>query len=312
MNPKQNLDSNCKREFVLILPQKQTVSPGPIPARTGIGLRAQHYQDILQTLPDVGWMEVHSENYFGEGGKPLYYLEKISEHYPISLHGVGMSIGSTDKINYSHLHKLKALISRFQPFLISEHLSWGSFKGRYFNDLFPMPYTDEALLHMVNQVNLVQDYLNRQILIENVSSYLEFECSSIPEWEFISELAQRTGCGILLDINNIFVNACNHEIDARQFIDAIPVKHVKEMHLAGHTRKQFDDGTTILIDTHNKPVISEVWALYESATHRFRDVPTLIEWDTDLPALSVLLAEADKADQIQLATQNTDRHEYIA
>lgn len=296
----------------MIPPLQQAVQSKPIPVRAGIGLRADHYQDILDTLPDIGWLEVHSENYFGDGGRPLYYLEKVAQHYPLSLHGVGMSIGSTDKLNINHLEKLKKLIDRFQPGLVSEHLSWGSFQGKYFNDLFPMPYTSEALKHMVNQVNYVQNYLGRQILIENVSSYLEFECSSIPEWDFITELADKTGCGILLDVNNIYVSACNHGIDANQFINSIPTTHVKEIHLAGHTKKHFDDGTVILIDTHNDRIIDQVWNLYQSAIGRFSNTPTLIEWDTDLPPLAVLLEEAHKADNIYQSAHSDAQHEHIA
>ena len=283
----------------------------PIPARAGIGLRAEHYHKVLERRPDLGWFEVHSENYFGKGGRPLHYLEKISEHYPLSLHGVGLSIGSTDELNTTHLDKLKKLISRFEPGLVSEHLSWGSFQGRHFNDLFPMPYTSEALQHMSNQVSRVQDYLGRQILIENVSSYLQFDCSTIPEWEFITELANQSGCGILLDVNNIYVNSKNHAFDPDSFIKAIPIEHVQEIHLAGHTVKQIDD-SEILIDTHNKCVTDDVWSLYETATRRFKQVPVLIEWDTDIPALDILLDEANKADSILQSNIYDEKHEYTA
>jgi len=269
----------------------------PIPARAGVGLRADHYVDVLNEHPDLGWFEVHSENYFGDGGRPLYYLEKIAEQYPISFHGVGLSIGTTDVLDTQHLKKLKNLIQRFQPGLVSEHLSWGSVGGRHFNDLFPMPYTDEALNHMVERVSRVQEFLGRQILIENVSSYLQFESSTIPEWEFISALAHQTGCGILFDVNNIYVNARNHKFDPGDFINAMPVEYVKEIHLAGHTVKQLEDGE-ILIDTHNKRVTDDVWSLYEDTIRRFGEVPVLIEWDTDIPALSVLMDEASKAEQI--------------
>jgi len=282
----------------------------PIPARAGIGLRAQHYIDVLSTLPDIGWFEVHSENYFGDGGKPLYCLDAIAQHYPISLHGVGLSIGSTDTLNQTHLDKLKNLIHRFEPGLVSEHLSWGSLQGRYLNDLLPMPYTQEALKHMVSRVLQVQDYLQRQILIENVSSYLEFNSSTITEWEFITELANQSGCGILLDINNIYVNAKNHGFDPNKFINAIPATLVKEIHLAGHTIKSFDDGE-ILIDTHNQRVSEPVWLLYQTAVQRLPEVPVLIEWDADIPALDVLLIEANKADRI-LQSQTNSHYEHIA
>lgn len=287
----------------------------PVPARAGIGLRADHYQTVLETLPDVGWLEVHSENYFGDGGKPVHYLDKISEHYPISLHGVGLSIGSTDELNLKHLEKLQKLIERYQPGLVSEHLSWGSFQGTHYNDLFPMPYTPEALKHMVDRVSQIQEFLGRQILIENVSSYLQFDCSTLPEWEFLAELARLSQCGILLDINNIYVNACNHGFDANTFINTIPEEFVKEMHLAGHTVKQFED-TQILIDTHNKRVTDDVWSLYRTAFKRFGDLPTLIEWDTDLPTLDVLLDEANKVDEIINGSPSADyrvkHYEHIA
>lgn len=288
------------------------VSPSkPIPARAGIGLRSEHYHEVLEKRPDIGWFEVHSENYFGEGGRPLHYLEQISEHYPLSLHGVGLSIGSTDDLNTTHLEKLKKLIERFKPGLVSEHLSWGSFQGRHFNDLFPMPYTSEALQHMVNQVIRVQDYLGQQILIENVSSYLQFDSSTISEWEFITELANQSDCGILLDVNNIYVNSKNHIFNAVNFINAIPIEHVKEIHLAGHTVKEFED-SNILIDTHNKRVTDDVWRLYEIAAQRFNHVPVLIEWDTDIPTLDVLLEEADTAERILQACSFKKNHEHTA
>jgi len=283
----------------------------PIPARAGIGLRAQHYNEVLSKLPDIGWFEVHSENYFGDGGRPLSYLEAISDNYPLSLHGVGLSIGSADLLDIKHLDKLKKLIRRFEPGLVSEHLSWGSFQGRHFNDLFPMPYTNEALQHMIDRVIRVQDYLERQILIENVSSYLQFESSTTSEWEFISELANQSGCGILLDINNIYVNSRNHAFDPVNYINAIPVEHVQEIHLAGHTVKQFEDGE-ILIDTHDKQVTNDVWQLFDIAARRFNQIPVLIEWDSDIPPLDVLLKEAGKAECILQSITESNKHEHIA
>jgi len=284
--------------------QKSPLPKNPIPARAGIGLRADHYQDILAQCPAIGWIEVHSENYFGKGGRPLHFLEEITQHYPLSLHGVGLSIGSTDALDIEHINKLKSLIQRFEPGLVSEHLSWGSLGGRYFNDLFPLPYSEEALSHMVARVTQVQDLLNRQILIENVSSYLEYESSTMPEWEFIAELAKQSGCGILLDVNNIYVNAKNHGFNPHTFINTIPVHSVQEVHLAGHTVKQFEDGE-ILIDTHNKVITEDVWQLYQSTVERFGKLPVLIEWDTDLPTLAVLVDEAQKADKI---LNNTNNH----
>jgi len=218
-------------------------------------------------------------------------------HYPLSLHGVGLSIGSTDPLDRQHLAKLKELIRRFEPALVSEHLSWGSVGGRYFNDLLPLPYTDEALYHLIARVAQVQDVLGRQILIENPSSYLQYIESAIPEWEFLVELAERTGCGVLLDVNNIYVSASNHGFDAGGYLRAVPRHLVREIHLAGFTVNRFDDGE-ILIDTHNRPVWPAVWALYRQAVQRFGPIPTLIEWDTDLPELAVLVDEVQRADAI--------------
>jgi len=274
-------------------PGRSNTRPSPIPARAGIGLRHKHFQAILETLPDVGWLEVHSENYFGAGGQPLYFLERLRAHYPLSLHGVGLSLGSADPLNLTHLGKVKSLAQRFEPALISEHLCWTSVNGRHLNDLLPLPYTEEALNHVGAHIRQAQDFLGRQILIENVSSYLQFTESTIPEWEFIAAVSKQTGCGILLDVNNIYVNSVNHGFDATRFLDAIPVDAVQEIHLAG-----FDDNGQCLIDTHGKPVSDPVWALYRSAVARFGQIPALIEWDTDIPELAVLLAEAAKADAL--------------
>jgi uncharacterized protein (UPF0276 family) len=275
-----------------------------IPLRAGIGLRAEHFEDVLEQRPDVGWFEAHSENYFGiggfashtqGGGKPLEYLERVRQLYPVSLHGVGLSVGSTDPLNLDHLTKLKQLVHRIQPGLVSEHLSWSSVDGQYFNDLLPMPYTEEALDHMVRRVTQVQDFLGFQILIENVSSYLEYDSSTIPEWEFVSLLSHRAGCGLLLDVNNVFVNAKNHGFDPELFIQGIPVEAVKEIHLAGHTVKEVD-GNVIRLDTHDRLVCDEVWDLYRLSVERFGNVPALIEWDRNLPELDVLVTEAKRAD----------------
>ena len=263
------------------------------PSRAGIGLRTPHYQPIIASRPDVAFLEVHSENFFGDGGQPLKYLQRFREDYAVSTHGVGLSLGSTDALNREHLRKLKRLVDWIEPALISEHLCWVGVKGRFLNDLMPLPYTSESLDHIVSRVNEVQDYLRRDIMIENVSSYLEFSESTIPEWEFVREVSQRSGCKILLDVNNIYVNATNHDFDARAYLDAIPIGSVGEIHLAG-----FEDTGDILIDTHGAAVSDDVWRLYEHAIARFGHVPTLIEWDTDIPALAVLLNEAQKATAI--------------
>jgi uncharacterized protein len=263
------------------------------PPSAGIGLRAPHYREILESQPDVGWLEVHSENYFGRGGQPLYYLERMRERYPLSLHGVGLSLGSADGLRHCHLVQLKALVDRFEPALVSDHLCWGAIGARHLNDLLPLPYTDEALDVVCANVSQAQDFLRRQILVENVSSYLQFSASRIPEWEFVAEVARRTGCGLLLDVNNIYVSAINHGFDPLRYLDAMPAAAVREIHLAG-----FDSNGLCLIDTHGKPVAGAVWNLYGEALSRIGPVRTLIEWDTDVPALAVLLDEARKAEDI--------------
>jgi uncharacterized protein len=257
-------------------------------ATVGIGLRAPHYQEVLARQPELAFLEVHSENFFGEGGPPL------RQDYDISLHGVGMSLGSVDVLSFTHVEKLKRLVDRIQPRFVSEHLCWVGINGRFLNDLLPLPYTEASLGLVVQHVDQLQQMLGRKILVENVSSYLEFTDSDIPEWEFVNAVAERAGCGVLLDVNNIYVNATNHGFDARRYIEAIDAKHVGEIHLAG-----FQDTGRILIDTHSAPVFADVWPLYQYAIERFGSVPTLIEWDTDIPALDVLLGEAEKAQRIQ-------------
>jgi uncharacterized protein (UPF0276 family) len=261
-----------------------------LPTAAGIGLRAPHYRELLQRLPDVGWLEVHSENYFGDGGQPLYFLEQARMNYPLSLHGVGLSLGSVDELNQDHLRKLKRLVARFAPALVSDHLCWCSSGGRFANDLLPLPYTEEALDVTRRHVAEAQAYLGRQILVENMSSYLSFEHSTLSEWDFLRELSLRTGCGILLDVNNVYVSSVNHGFAPDAYFDALRPESVNEIHLAG-----FDEASGCLIDTHGKPVAEAVWRLYAQALARFGPIPTLIEWDTDIPPLDVLLAEASRA-----------------
>ncbi len=258
--------------------------------RCGIGLRAPHYRVMLAQLPPVGFLEVHSENYFGAGGQPHRYLEQLAAHYPLSLHGVGLSLGSADGLDTAHLAKLKALVNRYQPALLSDHLCWGRVGGQHLNDLLPMPYTDEALDVMVRNVSQAQDYLGRSLLVENISSYLQFVDTDRTEADFLLELAQRSGCGILLDVNNLYVNAVNFGSDAAAFITAMPPGVVGEIHLAG-----FEAGGDCLIDTHSRPVCEAVWALYQLALNHLGAVPSLIEWDSDIPPLATLLAEAARA-----------------
>lgn len=269
----------------------------PIPVHAGIGLRSPHYIQVLEEQPAIAWFEVHSENFFCAGGELPQVLDRVRRDYPISLHGVGLSLGSSDQLNQTHLAQLKQLITRVQPGLVSEHLCWGAVDGRYLNDLLPLPYTEEALNLMTQRVQATQNFLGREILIENVSSYLAYTHSTIPEWEFVAALAQRSGCGILLDVNNIHVNAVNHGFDAEAYIRAIPRQHVKEIHLAGFTAKQGLD-VELLIDTHSRPVADEVWSLYAAALAHCGPVPTLIEWDQDIPELPVLMDEAAKAERI--------------
>lgn len=269
----------------------------PISAHAGIGLRSHHYKNVINSRPKIGWFEVHSENYFGKGGKPHYYLDLVRQDYPLSFHGVGLSLGSSNAVCFRHLDKLKNLIERFSPALISEHLSWSSTDGYHLNDLLPLPFTEEALEFFIERINQVQDYLNRTILIENISSYLEYAHSTMPEYEFMSLLTNHTGCGILLDVNNLYINSINHGWNAHEYLQNIPKGAVQEIHLAGHTVNQFVDGS-ILIDTHDKPITAAVWELYSDAIQCVGPKPTLIEWDKDLPEFSVLLDEAKKADKI--------------
>lgn len=272
-----------------------------IPSRAGIGLRAEHYRDVLETRPDVGWLEVHSENYFGDGGPPLHYLTQARERYPVSLHGVGLSLGSTDPLNRSHLHKLKRLVETIEPGLVSEHLCWSSVDGRYLNDLLPLPYTEEAIAHIVPRIVEAQEFLGRRILIENLSSYVQYKHSTLTEWEFLTAVAEQADCGILLDVNNVYVSARNHGFEPIDYLFAIPAERVGEIHLAGHTVKRYDDGV-ILIDTHNARVSDAVWALYRMTISAIGARPTLIEWDSDLPALDVLVEEAATAQRIMEQT----------
>jgi uncharacterized protein len=266
---------------------------GPIAASAGIGLRAPHYRALLATRPAVGFLEVHSENYFG-GGAPAHFLQQAREHYPLSLHGIGLSLGSTDPLSLEHLRQLKTLIARYEPWLVSEHLCWASVGGCYFNDLLPLPCTHEVVAHLAARIAQTQDYLGRQILVENLSSYLVFADGALAEWEMLVEVARRSGCGLLLDVNNVYVAACNHGFDPHRYLDAIPTGLVQEIHLAGHSERALP-GSRILIDTHNAPVCDAVWSLYRRAVQRFGPLQTLIEWDQDFPPLAELVGEAHKA-----------------
>jgi len=258
----------------------------------GVGLRAKHYPDFLDTRPRVGWIEVHSENYFGEGGRDLNVLRRVRERWPVSLHGVGLGLGSAEGVDEVHVAKLERLVREIDPVLVSEHLCWNAAGGSQWNDLLPLPYTREALVLVGERVSRLQDRLRRRVLLENLSTYVQFDHADMSEGEFVAALARSTGCGVLLDVNNLYVNQINHGTDARATIDAVPAASVAEVHLAGHTRvEQF------LVDTHGARVCDEVWALYDYALARLGPVPTLIEWDTDIPELDVLLEEASRAQE---------------
>ncbi len=256
----------------------------------GLGLRSQHYDHILHHQPTVDWFEVLTENYMIAGGKPLYYLDAIAEQYPVVMHGVSMSIGSTDELNWTYLKQLKELITRVKPKWISDHLCWTSAQQINSHDLLPLPYTEEAINHVVNRIKQVQDYLGQPILLENVSSYLTYKQSETTEWAFLNEITRRSGCLLLLDINNIYVSARNHGFDANEFIDAIDINSVRQFHLAGHS----DFGTHV-IDTHDHDVTASVWELYAYALDRFGAISTMIERDDNIPEFTELMAELDQA-----------------
>ena len=270
-----------------------------IPAQAGIGLRSPHHEAMLSQRPSVGWLEAHSENFFSRGGTHIDQLERLRTHYPLSLHGVGLSLGSTDPLDRIHLENLKRIVARFEPALVSEHLSWSSVEGRFANDLLPMPYTEEAVRHIAARIDQVQNELGREILVENVSSYVQFECSRLTESEFVGSVVAESQCALLLDLNNIYVAGFNHRFDPFDYLKAMPASAIREVHLGGHTRVPFGNGE-MLIDTHSTHVCDDVWALYAAAIQRFGNIPTLIEWDSELPSLEVLAAEAHRADQVRL------------
>jgi uncharacterized protein (UPF0276 family) len=265
---------------------------------------------VLQTRPEVSWFEVHAENYFG-GGVARRTLEAVRRDYPLSLHGVGLSLGSAEGLDPAHLRRLADLTRAIEPGLVSEHLSWSVAGGRYLADLLPLPMTEEALEVVCRHVQQTQECLGRTLLIENPSTYLQFPHSSIPEWEFLGAVAARTGCALLCDINNIFVSASNHGWDPLLYLDALPARAIGEMHLAGHAVRTLDDGSVVRIDDHGSRVSGEVWTLYEQALQRFGARPTLIEWDSHVPAFEVLLDEAAQA-AARLHTHQDARHAHAA
>jgi uncharacterized protein (UPF0276 family) len=256
----------------------------------GVGLRRPHYTHVVAERPAIGWFEVIAENFMVEGGRPLHILEQVRATYPIVLHGVSMSIGSTDPLNREHLHRLAQLARRFEPAWISDHLCWTGVGGHSLHDLMPLPYTEETIRHVAGRVREAQEILGRHLLIENVSSYLNYTASRLTEWEFLAAVATEADCGILLDINNIFVSAFNHRFDAEEYIDSVPIDRVAQFHLAGHS-----DYGTYLLDTHDHPIRREVWELYEYAIRRFGRVTTLIERDDNIPEFRALQAEVAEA-----------------
>ena len=261
----------------------------------GAGLRAEHYDAITTEWPRMDWFEAISENFMDSGGRPLRILEAVRRRYPVGLHGVSLSIGSVDPLNRQYLARLKTLADRIEPAIVSDHLCWTGVGGENLHDLLPLPFTEEAVRHIAQRVEQVQELLGRRILLENVSTYVTYRHSTMPEWEFLREVAERSGCGILLDLNNIYVNAYNHQFDPAEFLRRIPGELVGQVHLAGHT-----DMRAYLFDTHSRPVIDAVWTLYREALARWGPVTTLIEWDEDIPPFARLADEAQSARAIYI------------
>lgn len=269
-----------------------------LPATVGVGYKPQHFDGLMQDPGPVGWVEIHAENYLGDGGRPLAQLRALSERFPISVHGVGLSIGGARPLDRDHLARLRHLCDWLEPASFSEHLAWSTHDAGFLNDLLPLPYTGATLGRVCAHIDQVQDALGRRILLENPSTYLAFAESEMDEVSFLSEIARRTGCGLLLDVNNVFVSATNQNWDAGAYIDAFPLDAVGEIHLGGHDEDEDDHGAPLLIDSHGRPVVDPVWALYAHTVTRADARPTLIEWDNDVPDWPTLRAEAARADAI--------------
>lgn len=268
----------------------QHTHPGATIKGFGLGLRTDHYRDFVERKPAVDWLEIISENYMVPGGKPLHFLDTIRRDYPMVMHGVSLSIGSTDPLNTDYLRELKALIARVQPGWVSDHICWTGVDHHNLHDLLPMPYTEASLRHLVGRIGQVQEFLGRRILLENVSSYVTYAADEMAEWEFVAELARRADCELLFDVNNVYVSARNHGFDPRVYVDAMPVERVRQIHLAGH-----EDHGDFVIDTHDHPVRDEVWELYRYTIARMGAMPTMIERDDDIPPLDELIAELAQA-----------------
>ncbi len=269
-----------------------------LPRRAGVSLKPEHYHHILETRPDVGWFEVHPENYMGAGGPPHRYLTAIREQYPLSLHGVGLSIGSSGPLDQTHFARLKALVARYEPAQVSEHLAWSTHDEGFLNDLLPLPYTEETLDTVCAHIDELQTAIGRRILLENPATYIVFPESTYEEIAFLEAIVARTGCGLLLDVNNVYVSSTNHNRSPEDYIDRFPLAHVGEVHLAGHAEDTDDTGSRLLIDSHDREVVDAVWQLYARAIDRSGALPTLIEWDSDIPSWPVLFGESQRAEQI--------------
>lgn len=276
----------------------QSTKPDAIPARVGVGLKPEHYDAILTERPDVGWFEVHAENYMGAGGPPHRYLTAIREQYPLSLHGVGLSIGAARPLDRDHLKRLKALNERYQPGLFSEHLAWSTHDSVFFSDLLPLPYDEESVRRVADHVDEVQDTVGRRMLLENPSTYVAFAESTIGEIEFLTEVATRTGCGLLLDVNNVHVSCTNQRWNAIDYLDRFPMQHVGEIHMAGYAPSKDDHGDPLLIDAHDRPADPVVVELYDRALSRCGPIPTLVEWDNDVPDWPTLFDEARRVESV--------------
>jgi uncharacterized protein len=266
-----------------------------VPAAVGLGLKHEHALDIFKGAPGVGFFEIHAENYMGAGGAPLAFLSAIRDRYPLSLHGVGLSIGGLARLDRRHLERLQHIVSLYRPGLFSEHLAWSSHNGDFLNDLLPLPYSEATLARVSSHVDQVQRVLGVRMLLENPSTYLAFEGSEMTETEFLAEVVARTGCGLLLDVNNVYVSAVNNRFDPHDYLDRFPVSAVGEVHLGGFASERDDDGSPLLIDSHSASVDDAVWDLFEHAIDLTGPVPTLIEWDNDVPDFAILLAEAERA-----------------
>ena len=264
----------------------------------GVGFKSQHFADIIQSQPPVGFFEVHAENYMGDGGLPHFWLRRLSEDYALSVHGVGLSIGGADDLDTEHLDHLKNVVNRYQPALVSEHLAWSSHQGRYYNYLLALPYTSETLARVTAHIDQVQTVLGRTILLENPSTYIQFDASTMHEADFISQVIQQTGCGLLLDINNVYITTFNHGLDATYYLNRLPLDRVWEIHLAGHAESMVGNGTPVLIDAHDRGVADPVLRLFESVLPPLKDVPILLEWDNDVPDWKILLSEAKRIEMI--------------